>query len=475
MAWLGSDPWVGSEAWNEYGVFFPADLVSSSSFKTSAASGAIPRPDNVVAGNLLVVVLYNANSLAVTTFPAGWTRSYFSAGDPQDAFQIWTKVATASEPASYTITTNAYWAAVILQFFNADEIDINPVSTGASGGNPATSGAAATAGPSRKHYVAFGGYTGAAWTTPSGLSLIQSPRTAGDVSMFLFEGTTIDSGSSPTYQSTQSVNVDRWRTLSFLIVPSTGGGPSGVIGTSALTASTPTLSGAGTLNVSGSGTLTASASSLSGTGVVQTFGSGAFVSPTPNISGQASLSIIGASELIAPAPSLSGAGQIVSNTIIGSGTLVADAPTISGVGVLKLIGSGSLIAPVSNLSGAGSLRLSGSGSLVASAAKIISGQADVLILGEGSLVASSPMLSGESLLRVLGSGALAVASSILSGFGVIQLTGSGMLVADSATMFGVGEVYDASIIYEVPSSRTLTVPLENRTLVIAAENRTIKA
>ena len=59
----------------------------------------------VTAGDLLVVAFHSSSSPGTITPPTGWTRqlSKLPTGD-QGVIQVWKKVATASEPASYTFT-----------------------------------------------------------------------------------------------------------------------------------------------------------------------------------------------------------------------------------------------------------------------------------------------------------------------------------------------------------------------------------
>ena len=79
---------------------------SSSSAAASGKSVAVPKPAGVLSGDVMVAIV-GVRSNATITAPAGWTLAQLTSNGTTIRQATYWKVATGSEPASYTFTFNA--------------------------------------------------------------------------------------------------------------------------------------------------------------------------------------------------------------------------------------------------------------------------------------------------------------------------------------------------------------------------------
>ena len=80
---------------------------------TTGTGTTIARPDNVAAGDVLVLAMSSVTSQFVAAAPSGFTSRADSGIATRARARIATKVATSSEPSSYTMGTDARCAVML--------------------------------------------------------------------------------------------------------------------------------------------------------------------------------------------------------------------------------------------------------------------------------------------------------------------------------------------------------------------------
>jgi hypothetical protein len=121
----------------------PIEFVSSSINRvTSTATNEVNAPASIVAGDLLVMVGSCVVSRSITSPPSGWTQNLNEADVP--SAQVFTKLASGSEPASYTWGWNSSGnnTIAILNYRNAVGVDL--VGSRTRGSNITVTGAGIT-------------------------------------------------------------------------------------------------------------------------------------------------------------------------------------------------------------------------------------------------------------------------------------------------------------------------------------------
>jgi hypothetical protein len=183
----------------------------------SGSSVTVTAPASIAAGNLLIAIIYMANTgVATYSAPSGWTLAgsigQFS-GTGQGA--VYTKTATASEPTSYTFSTLvAYTCAVVLQYAGATGLDGAPLFTRVSTSTTSFASPSQTPAAGDGKVVAFGSFNGNTFTA-SGPAARASAQAASAESLYAF-----DALSSPTasYTATCSTS-DTGLAISLLLAP----------------------------------------------------------------------------------------------------------------------------------------------------------------------------------------------------------------------------------------------------------------
>jgi hypothetical protein len=146
-----------------------AFVSSASGSDNNTTTLTVSAPASIVAGNVLLAYLTNSGA-APTAGPTGWTQ-LSSAGTANAA---WWKLATSSEPTSYTWTFGAgtYAEGLIVQYSGVGSTPIDTYTNNSATGTAITS-TAATNSAAGETYVLFLGAEKYAvtFTTPSGLTL----------------------------------------------------------------------------------------------------------------------------------------------------------------------------------------------------------------------------------------------------------------------------------------------------------------
>ena len=148
------------------------------SFETAVGSGSsnppvINKPAGTIPGNLLIVgLMFEKGTGAQASAPAGWTLILRTNKSNNVGMATYYKIATASEPSSYTfaLTSSPKWSIGISRIEGADPT--NPIDTfdGASGGQSLN----ATAPTVTTHFcntlvlAYFSNKKDASWTPPAG-------------------------------------------------------------------------------------------------------------------------------------------------------------------------------------------------------------------------------------------------------------------------------------------------------------------
>lgn len=144
------------------------------SIATTTNGTTVARPAGVVAGDFLLAALeYDADPLVITP-PAGWTlvRDQLAAAGTPDAYHalVYSHVATASEPASYTFGSPAgtYVDVQVAAYTGATAVDTvaSTAVTGASISAPSIT----TSRANERLVVIFIDFAGGSWTTASGMT-----------------------------------------------------------------------------------------------------------------------------------------------------------------------------------------------------------------------------------------------------------------------------------------------------------------
>jgi hypothetical protein len=198
----------------------PTYVSGSGAAAGSGSSVTVTAPASIAAGNLLIAIIYMANTGTATySAPSGWTLAgsigQFS-GTGQGA--VYTKTATASEPTSYTFSTFvAFACAVVLQYAGATGLDGAPLFTRVSTSTTSFASPSQTPAAGDGKVVAFGSFNGNTFTA-SGPDARASARAANAESLYAF-----DALSSPaaSYTATCSTS-DTGLAISLLLAPAVG-------------------------------------------------------------------------------------------------------------------------------------------------------------------------------------------------------------------------------------------------------------
>lgn len=144
---------------------------SAASEDGGATTVTLPSPGGIVAGNLLVAVEYVPSSTAPTSSvaaPDGWTVAAQQASTTAGFMTLYTKTATAAEPASYTFTGPGTQSVVVLQYQGASGIDTALFKNATTATTAGTVTSARPAQPAEMEVVVYGSTVGAVWGTPTG-------------------------------------------------------------------------------------------------------------------------------------------------------------------------------------------------------------------------------------------------------------------------------------------------------------------
>jgi hypothetical protein len=236
-------------------------FVSGSANSGTGTSVIVNAPAGIVAGNLLVAVVYCGVSTTSPGFSsAGWgTQMSNPNANTAGGWGVLTKLATTSEPSTYTINGPGKLSAAILQFSGAAAALDGSIATNFVASNQ-TACTAPSATPSVTGDIVlavFGSFTGSSFTTPSGMSA--GPSATSSSSIYSFYNTLATTSPTGTISSTQGT-ATTYGGLSLLTTPIAPGAyfwldASQIIGVAngAILANWPDLSGNAVNFTSGSG------------------------------------------------------------------------------------------------------------------------------------------------------------------------------------------------------------------------------
>ena len=175
-----------------------------------------------MAGNLLVALLYAANS-STTAFgaPGGWTiLSSNMAGTNAGESAVATKTATSSEPGSYTFTGTGFICGAIMQFSGTIALDGSVTYNAVASATTACTAPSVTAAQTGDGLiVAFGSDGGKTFTTPAGMSAGPNAFSDLNCSIYGFYQILSASGATGAASSTQSAS-KAYTGWSLLLAPS---------------------------------------------------------------------------------------------------------------------------------------------------------------------------------------------------------------------------------------------------------------
>lgn len=137
-------------------------LRSVSSAATSTSTASVGLPAGTVAGDVLVAAATSSNASYMPVAPAGWTLVRNGTSNLYTAGSVYYRVATGSEPSSYTFTgftPNTWEGAVVLAAFSGVDtttpVDVSGVQVAASQTNPATAPSVTTTVTGTLHVMAY--------------------------------------------------------------------------------------------------------------------------------------------------------------------------------------------------------------------------------------------------------------------------------------------------------------------------------
>jgi hypothetical protein len=165
---------------------------------SNATSLSIGKPPNVVAGTLMVAIVASPATVSGWTLPSGWTlRSSIG-------FLIATKVATGSEPSSYTFTCDDSLplAGYIVGYPGLQYTDHIGVTFASDSGACVSNDIGAWWAGGKVLGIWRVQHSGATFLTPSGMTALASNTVA--PAMALFEQTTPATGTRSSTPSTAS-------------------------------------------------------------------------------------------------------------------------------------------------------------------------------------------------------------------------------------------------------------------------------
>ncbi len=150
---------------------------SSTTANGSSATATGTKPASTASGDLMLAYIHGGGTSAVTvnSVPTGWTQQALltnSQGGEQIVAALYSKVAGASEPASYSwgFSTGADWLATVSRFTGTDTVSplANPVYAVATTGNSLVTGAHIPNVDSNMVLAFFSVHEGGTWTESSG-------------------------------------------------------------------------------------------------------------------------------------------------------------------------------------------------------------------------------------------------------------------------------------------------------------------
>ena len=189
--------------------------ISSSSVNSVAASGnlVITAPASIVAGNLLVMICYNAGGGATVTPDTDWFLQIDSGVSNSSQAWVYTKTATISEPSTYTFNfDNSYNAMVCLQypplFIDSYIVNLDITDTLLTSAFSAYYSA---------DQIVVGAGCGGGFTlaTPTGLTFQDSTASYSNESLYAFDATAL-STSIPSYSGLWS-GTSAWTSIVFAL------------------------------------------------------------------------------------------------------------------------------------------------------------------------------------------------------------------------------------------------------------------
>jgi hypothetical protein len=366
--------------------------VSGAGAYTQASPTTVAAPASIVAGNLLVAVLYSSSGTTTAhSAPTGWTRvgsQYSTVGTTAGTSSVWTKIATASEPSSYAFVTGGFASIAVLQYSGTTAVDGLPAFTNGSGTSATTSAALTATAAGETQVAAFGSWNGAGWGAPSGMASRASVFSNGNSSEYVYDVALTAAGAAPARTSVQGAS-GPYVTTSFLLAPAGTAGPAPVTvaasltGTGALAATstvlvTPQVSVAAA--VAGSGVLTAVAAPR-----VTVAGTATAATGTLTAVGVPSVSVPAAVAVSGTLTAVSTMQETVPAALGGTGTLTA-VSTMQETVPAALGGTGTLTAALSiALTRDGTL----TGAGVLAAGSSVDEALAVVIFAAGTLTASA--------------------------------------------------------------------------------------
>jgi len=225
-------------------------FVSGSNNHTTGTSVSVTAPASIVAGNLLVAFMWGFGTTNTFTLDSGWTSAFqHNASTNEGATCVATKVATGSEPASYTFGltgSGSGFNVSILQFSGASGLDgsvaLNAMVTNTS--TPSAPSVTPTKTPDTL-VCCFGSAQPSTVSTPAGMTAGPNGIQSGYNNNYTFYE--YISGTSPTGSQSATWSMGPGSGLSFLIAP-----PNAVTGT-ALVAVGPLLVAGSATPVGGCG------------------------------------------------------------------------------------------------------------------------------------------------------------------------------------------------------------------------------
>jgi hypothetical protein len=201
-------------------------FVSAGSATDSSSTVTIPAPAGIIAGNLLVaVVFYATNGTSAMTAPSGFVSqgrsltdiSHINAG----VAEVFTKTATGSEPATYAFTApSAYTAGTVMQYSGTTGVDGAATYTSTTTlGTPWTAPSTTPgAGNTADMWLVLLGTGPTTSTTPSGFTSRVATATGTAQDVFVWEQLLASSAATGTASGTLGA-ANSTVTGSFLLLP----------------------------------------------------------------------------------------------------------------------------------------------------------------------------------------------------------------------------------------------------------------
>lgn len=207
--------------WGSGITYAPPSNPTFVSFNHAEAGGAqnsvsLPAPTTITAGNLLVVcALANSTSTSPSFTCTGFTLAsqLLSNGSSTGSIAILTKVATGSEPASYTLGGPNGIRGCILNYSSASAIDVGPSYTQALAAT-ATASAQTAVGGKDVYIAVFGGLSAQTFGNVTGM-VREFASVSGTGSEYVFDQKLAAAGSVGPASSAQGGG--QWSSASLCI------------------------------------------------------------------------------------------------------------------------------------------------------------------------------------------------------------------------------------------------------------------